>query len=136
MVERQLPKLHTRVRFPSPAPVHAGAVSRAPFRFPGLESVPGRQVLERSVGTIDEILCRHLCEFGATRHKFDAATAPGTTHHRRGKLAHGDDGDDGDDDEPGDERAGVRRELERRLAEARARRRPAALADDDEEPVA
>ncbi len=55
---------------------------------------------------------------------------------RRGKLAHGDDGDDGDDDEPGDERAGVRRELERRLAEARARRRPAALADDDEEPVA
>ena len=53
---------------------------------------------------------------------------------RRGKLAHGDDGDD--DDEPGDERAGVRRALERRLAEARARRRPAAPADDDEEPVA
>ena len=54
---------------------------------------------------------------------------------RRSKLVNGDDRD-ADDDEPGDERAEIRSELERRLAQARARRRPAAPADDDEEPVA
>lgn len=53
---------------------------------------------------------------------------------RRSKLVNGEDRDD--DDEAMDERAEVRSELERRLAEARARRRPSAPADDDEEPVA
>ena len=31
MVERQLPKLHTRVRFPSPAPQYSGSIDRWPF---------------------------------------------------------------------------------------------------------
>src|SRR5947207_12616660 len=83
MVERQLPKLHTRVRFPSPAPVFAPAALRLAGqpRSRGLPAEPAAKAATR-VATPVAFLSPFSNTFNDARvFSADALTLAFFTHH-------------------------------------------------------